>query len=59
MSNEIQQVYDKNLTKIEKQKQEQILFDNYISLNLHKFINEFNIRMKKYNVYFLQIIIKG
>lgn len=59
MSNEIQQVYDKNLTKIEKQKQEQILFDNYICLNLHKFINEFNIRMKKYNVYFLQIIIKG
>ena len=47
-----------NLSKIEKEKEELLLFDRYVGENLTKFIDEFNSRMEKYNVYFLQILIK-
>lgn len=38
--------------------EEQILFEKYISKNLSKFVKEFNLRMEKYNVQFIQIMIK-
>ena len=57
MSDQIQQIYDLNLTKKEKQMEEQILFDKYISTNINKFRKEFNSRMEKFNVCLLQIII--
>ena len=55
---DIQEIYDSELSEIEKQNAEQMLFDEYIGKNLGKFIGEFNSRMEKYNVYFIQIIIK-
>lgn len=58
MSNQIQQIYDLDLKKRRKTKEEQILFDKYICYNIDKFRNEFNSRMEKYNVYLLQISIK-
>lgn len=57
MSDQIQEIYDLNLTKKEKQREEQILFDKYICTNINKFRMEFNSRMEKFNVYLLQIII--
>ena len=55
---EVQEIYNSKLSKIEKEKEEQMLFDEYLGENLTKFIDEFNLRMEKYNVYFLQILIK-
>ena len=55
---EIQDIYNSTFSEFEKQKQEQMLFDEYLSENSAKFINEFNSRMEKYNVYLIQIIIK-
>jgi hypothetical protein len=55
---EIQKIYNSDLSEIEKQSEEQVLFDEFIGENLQKFIDEFNSRMEKYNVYLLQIIIK-
>ena len=51
--------YKARLFNLDKRVKEQILFEKYISKNLSKFIKEFNLRMEKYNVYFLQIIIKS
>ncbi len=47
-----------DLSILNKKLEEQILFDKYISKNLSKFCKEFNSRMKKYNLYFVHIIIK-
>lgn len=58
MSIEIQVIYDLNISKDEKQKAEQVLFEKFISKNISRFCDEFNSRMKKYNVYFLHINIK-
>ena len=52
---EIEELYQLNLDKRDFKNQEQILFEKYISMNLDKFIKEFNNRMEKYNVYFLYI----
>lgn len=58
MREEIQELYDLKLSKSEKEKEEFILFDKYLGDNLQRFIDEFNLRMEKFNVYFLQISIK-
>ena len=57
-SQEIQQIYDSDISENEKEKEEQILFDYYVGENLERFIDEFNSMMEKYNVYLIQIIIK-
>ena len=54
---EIEKLYQLKLNDQEFKKQEEILFNKFLSLNLKKFVNEFNSRMEKYNVYFLYIYI--
>ena len=39
----------------ELKKQREILFNRYISLNIEKFVVEFNYRMEKFNVYLIYI----
>lgn len=54
-ASEIEKIYALKLNDEEFKKQEEILFNKFLALNLNKFINEFNSRMEKYNVYFLYI----
>ena len=56
-ASEIEKIYALKLNDEKFKKQEEILFNRFLSLNLKKFINEFNSRMEKYNVYFLYITI--
>lgn len=53
--NEIEKLYNSKLNDQEFKKEEELLFNKFLTLNLNKFINEFNSRMEKYNVYFLYI----
>ena len=48
---EVQEIYNSKLSKIEKEKEEQILFDEYVGENLSKFVEEFNSRWK--NIMFI------
>ena len=54
---EIEKLYLLKLNDKEFKMHEEILFNKFLSLNLKKFVNEFNSRMEKYNVYFLYIYI--
>lgn len=45
-------IHKSDLTKKDKQKQEQILFDKYISKNLSKFINDFNFFVQEFSGFF-------
>ena len=58
MENQITSLNNLDLNQKEEENEEKVLFDKYISENLSKFGNEFNSRMEKYNVYFLQMKIK-
>ena len=58
MENQITSLNNLDLNQKEEENEENVLFDKYISENLSKFGNEFNSRMEKYNVYFLQMKIK-
>ena len=53
---EIQELDKLDLEEDEYNLRYQILFDKYVAKNNLKFVNEFNSRMKKYNLYFLYII---
>lgn len=57
MATEIDELYELNLNEKELEIEEQILFNKFISLNLKKFIREFNNRMEKFNVCFLHMCI--
>lgn len=58
MTDDIEKIYNSKCSENDKQNKEQKLFDRYIGENSQKFIEEFNSRMEKYNVYFIQINIK-
>ena len=50
---EIQMLYELNLTEGEYKREYQILFDMYVARSNLKFVNEFNLRMEKYNLYMI------
>lgn len=52
---EIQELNELNLDEKEYKMEYQVLFDQYVAKNNLKFVNEFNSRMEKYNLYFLYI----
>jgi hypothetical protein len=52
---EIEELYDLKLNDEEFKREEEILFNKFLAFNLHNLIDEFNLRMEKYNVYFLHI----
>lgn len=56
---EIEELDNLNLDEDEYVIKYQCLFDKYVAKNNLKFVNEFNLRMKKYNLYILYIKLIG
>ena len=52
---EIHRLYELNLMEWEYKREYQILFDRYVARSNLKFVNEFNLRMEKYNLYMIYI----
>lgn len=50
-------IFSKKRIKSKKEFKEKydFLFRNFVSKNFEKFVNEFNIRMQKYNIYIIYI----